>query len=137
MWSVEGAPGDATTGSRDDVDAALRWIAAHRSSAEPWQRGDASVAHQLELGEPLEGVSVPGSSGRRAAAVVRRADGRSAVLQAAVAEPGEATTLLDAVCAGVASVVWLNLPADDVMRDAIAARAGEPVARQLELSLSF
>lgn len=137
VWAQPGSSDAARTTIDVDVDRALAFVAAHRSADEPWQRADGSVARHRELGDPVEAVAVDGGGGWRAAAVYRPADGRRSVLQTAVSERAAATELVTAVGAGVESVVWLNLPADDPVRVAVAERAGEPAARQLELALEL
>lgn len=137
VWSIDGDPDSDVRGSVEAVDDALAWIAARRTTSEPWQRADATVSHHRALDEPVEAITLRNGEEWAAAAIVRRVDNRCSVLQAAATDPDAARALVDAVCAGVASALWLNLPADDAFRDPVLAVAGEPAARQLELSIAL
>jgi ribosomal protein S18 acetylase RimI-like enzyme len=137
VWSIDGDPHADVQGSVAEVDDALAWVAARRTSSEPWQRADATVSHHRALGEPVEAITLGREEERAAAAIVRRVDNRCSVLQAAAADPDAARELVDAVRAGVASALWINLPADDAFRDPVLAAAGAPAARQLELSIAL
>lgn len=136
VWSLAGSPDDEPVPGTVDVDEALAWIAARRPAAEPWQRADGTVAQLRRLGEPLEVVAIDDARGSvRAAAVVWRRRGNALIQQASFDDSEAVDDLLQAIGAGAERVLWVNLPSDDPARPRLVAAAGEPAARQQELTL--
>jgi acetyltransferase (GNAT) family protein len=124
VWSLAGAEGRAAECPPEEAHA---WIREHRAGREPWQRADASVAHQAET----RGLALDG-----AAALVRVAAGRVSVLQLA-----GATEPLRELLAGARSLgdplSVLNLPEDHPAASALGALGGRVDVRQHELLLTL
>jgi ribosomal protein S18 acetylase RimI-like enzyme len=124
VWSVPGAPGPVA-----DVPAAeaRRTIAAQRVAREPWQRADATV-------DKLDDVVGIASGG--AAAVVRVANGRTQLLQAAGPAAG-LRAVLGAAAALADSLTALNVPVDHPGRPVLEDLGGRVDARQHEMVLEL
>jgi ribosomal protein S18 acetylase RimI-like enzyme len=124
VWSVPGAPGPVAS---VPAARARRTIADERVTREPWQRADATV-------DKLDDVVGIASGG--AAAVLRVAQGRAQLLQAA----GPTTPLqavLRAAAALADSLTALNVPVDDPMRPALEGLGGHVDVRQHEMVLEL
>ena len=124
VWHVPGAPGPVRDVS---VAEARRTIAAERRTREPWQRADATV-------DKLDEVVGIASGG--AAAVVRSANGRVQLLQAAGPAVGLEATLR-AATALADSLIVLNVPVDDPVGPVLESLGGAVVVRQHEMALEL
>ena len=124
VWSLSGE--DAARSNQATLAEARAWIAAHRTTREPWQRADATVDRLAGLEPPPQGLLVDGG-----AAVVRVVDGRVNVAQLA----GAPRPVLDAVRLLGETVSLVNLPLDDPAAAVFRELGGEVVVRQHELVL--
>ena len=129
IWSLPPASGSGAARPVDQRTAHER-IRALRSSSEPWQRADETVAHYRTLDPPPFAVEADGG-----AALARMAGETVQLLQI----EGNAVAcgeLLETLRArGPVSV--LNLPADHAAEDALRAFGIEPSLRQREMGLSL
>jgi ribosomal protein S18 acetylase RimI-like enzyme len=124
VWSLAGADGPAADCTAQEAHA---WIREHRTEREPWQRADASVAHQGDV----RGLAVDG-----AAALVRVVGGRVSVLQLAGASDALRELLVGARSLGDPLSV-LNLPDGHAAATALAALGGRVDVCQHELVLAL
>jgi ribosomal protein S18 acetylase RimI-like enzyme len=125
VWSLAGADGDAA--AECPAEEARAWIRGHRTDREPWQRADASVAHQ----DDVRGLAVDG-----AAALVRVVGGRVSVLQLAGTSDALRELLAGARSLGD-SLSVLNLPDGHPAAAALEALGGRVDVRQRELVLAL
>jgi ribosomal protein S18 acetylase RimI-like enzyme len=124
VWSLAGDGGAAAECPPEEAHA---WIREHRTEREPWQRADASVAHQGDV----RGLAVDG-----AAALVRVVGGRVSVLQlAGGSDP--LRELLAGACSLGDPLSVLNLPDGHPGATALAALGGRVDVRQHELVLAL
>ena len=130
VWSLPAGAGEAGA-EPAGVESALEWIGENRTSAEPWQRADESVANLVAGGAELEAVCVPG----RGAAVYRVADGVASVLQLAASDDEAARLLLSGVRTPGRSLRFLNVPEGDPASRALRELGGELAVRQFEMAL--
>jgi len=135
VWALEGSPAAAASTAQACAPRAARGrIAAARRASEPWQRADATL-DRLDVSTPaLRAVTLPGGD-----AIYRVTDGRASVLQSATASVAAAGALLDAILAraGVRSLRYLNVPADDPAAAALRERNATCVTSQLEMALEL
>jgi GNAT superfamily N-acetyltransferase len=131
IWSLPLAGGSGAGAARPvDVGAAHERIRALRSSPEPWQRADGTVAHYRTLDPPPFAVEVDGG------AALARMAGETVQLLQIGGDAGACRELLETLRAhGPVSV--LNLPADHPAADALRAFGIEPSLRQREMVLSL
>ena len=130
VWSLSAGAGE-TGAEPTAVESALEWIGENRTSAEPWQRADESLANLVAGGAELQAVWVPG----RGAAVFRVAGEAASVLQLAARDEEAATLLLSGVRTPGRGLRFLNVPEGDPASRALAELGGELAARQLEMAL--
>ena len=117
-----------------DVDAAHAWIAAHRSSREPWQRADASIVRMRERGVPLTGLAVQ-RSGAIAGAAICASDGVTVrVLQIAAVDRAAARDVVIAA-AGELTLRLANVPGDDLFSGVLRRLGAGLTAVQHEMRL--
>jgi ribosomal protein S18 acetylase RimI-like enzyme len=122
VWSLPGAAGPLADAP---VASARRTIVDRRATREPWQRADGTVDNLDDVAGLVSGD---------AAAIVRVADGRVHLLQAA----GPDDDLLEVVRAAAAlgdSLHALNVDPADPLASALAAAGGRVDVRQHELAL--
>ncbi|HET9241877.1 MAG TPA: GNAT family N-acetyltransferase [Gaiella sp.] len=124
VWSVPGAPGPV---AKVAVAEARRAIAADRRARDPWQRADDTVDN---LDDAI-GIASDG-----AAAVVRLANGRAQLLQAAGPAAG-LQTVIRAAAALADSLLVLNVPLDDPMGPVLESLGGAAAVRQHEMVLEL
>lgn len=136
VWTAQAA-GAASTAVPVDVDDAHAWIAAARTSPEPWQRADRALAWLRLQDPPPVALAVEDGGSRRGAAVIRVAVGRAGVIQLAAADERAAGDLLAGILASAGSLLWLNAVAGDGALPALRALGGTVAARQHELALAL
>ena len=124
VWSLAGADGVAADCPAEEAHA---WIREHRTAREPWQRADASVAHQ----DDVRGLAVDG-----AAALVRVVGCRVSMLQLAGTSDALRVLLAGARSLGDPLSV-LNLPDGHAAAAALGALGGRVDVRQHELVLAL
>jgi len=133
VWTWDGAPAAHTSVARACAPREARArIRAARRAPEPWQRADETV-DRLDVSTPaLRAVTTPGGD-----AVYRAADGRASVLQMQASSETSAGVLLDTIRSreGVDLVRFLNVPADDLARAALARRGARCELAQTEMRL--
>jgi ribosomal protein S18 acetylase RimI-like enzyme len=126
IWTLDEArAGEAREVPREEAQA---WIRDRRTEVEPWQRADATLAHL----DDVQGLAVDGG-----AALVRVANGRVSLLQAAAEDGRAAEALIAAARARGDTLAVLNLPADHPLAPALRTLGGTVQLRQLELALEL
>ena len=135
------APSDGPAVTPVPVETAHRFIRDHRSSPEPWQRADGTLAALLADGVAFEGLLAKRGE-RTVGALVTRVAGRASVIQFATL-PGEAAATTLALLAALRrddapqGVRWLNLPATDPAAEVLRALGLACDARQHEMELEL
>ncbi len=135
IWSLAPDPERDEVEHRGlDVDAAHAWIAAHRSSREPWQRADASIVRMRERGAPLTGLAVQ-RSGAISGAAICASDGVTVrVLQIAAVDRAAARDLVTAA-AGELTLRLANVPSDDLFAGVLRRLGAGLTVAQHEMRL--
>lgn len=115
-------------------------FAAHATlEAAPWQRGDATLAHMLELGDPVRLLGVA-HAGARGAVAVRVAQAQGALIQArGPADPrwwSEVLPPLAHACE-VEGLRVLNAPSAGVLAEAFTRAGAVLDAAQTEMRRTF
>ncbi len=125
VWALPGAPAHSLLGYAGTAHA---WIRGHRTTREPWQRADRTIANLSEL---------DGLVHDEGAAVVRCTGGRASILQLAAGSDDALEALLEAARGLGESVSFLNLPTDDPAAAILERLGGLIDARQHELVLEL
>jgi ribosomal protein S18 acetylase RimI-like enzyme len=131
LWALDAQPppSRATAANLDDAHALVR---RHRHSPEPWQRGDATLAHLRRRDEGPDALAL-GEDG----AVLFAVRGPSAaVFQLGARDEEVACELLAGVRARADAVRFMNVPEGDPASAALAALGAKLELRQLELAPS-
>jgi len=120
-----------------EYEQAQAWIAAHRSSREPWQRADESLDRIRVRGSRFGGLLVE-RDGRVAGAVVFREDAElvTTLQVAALDDESAADALLAAAGAG-RSLRLSNAPVGEAPARALERLGAAAVARQHEMRLAL
>ncbi len=123
------------------VDAAHEWIAARRSSPQPWQRGDALLTKASVGARPLTAIVLEGAGGEIAAAAIcaENATATLVVQMAAVDEAAAAEGLRAAGrSTGGKPLRLLNFPIGENIAAAVAGLgvAADHVQYEMRLGLA-
>ena len=135
VYTMTGLPQARGRHASIPVDAALTWIAGRRAAPEPWQRGDASLAHMQNAGARLQ-AAASDRAGDRVAAVVWAGDERAvSVLQIAAADTVAAGGALLAVSEAAAGrpIRATNFPEDGELARAIGGFGIDAALAQFEM----
>lgn len=133
------APDDGPTVEPVPVEVAHRFVLEHRTSPEPWQRADGTLAALLADGAAFEGLLAKRGD-LTVGAMVTRVAGRASVVQLATL-PGEAAPATRALLASLRrddapqGVRWVNLPASDPAAEVLRSLGLACDARQHEMEL--
>jgi GNAT superfamily N-acetyltransferase len=135
VWSLP-APGTGPPPGRPvTVESAHPWIAANRSSREPWQRADATLERMRARGSPLGATAVE-RAGEIAGAIICRDDGGTVTaLQAAALDDAAAAEVVLAAAGGDRDVRFTNAPSGESFSLVLAGLGARPLLRQHEMRL--
>jgi hypothetical protein len=136
VWTLAGAPGQATQATAASPEDARAWIAANRLSPEPWQRADGSLERWRARGLELEALTVD-RDGERAGALLYRdpgqAGGLPSIVQIAARGEDAAPELLAAFAARREGFRFLNAPANEPASSACERLGARAEIRQHEM----
>ena len=114
---------------------AQEWIAAHRSSPEPWQRADASLLALQRRGMTLRALAIRQDDELAAAAIIRELPETTSLLQIAAVDQDAASNILLAAAEGGPTLRFANVPPGDPASLAIKRLGAECVVVQHEMLL--
>ena len=135
VWTLDSAPEATPTAEPADPDEAAAWIAAHRPSAEPWQRADETREHMRERGLEFGAFALGDDAG---AVVYQRSADVPRVAQIAARDEDAAADLLAAVAfLGGGGFRFLNAPAGEPASAACERLGARVEVRQHELRVSL
>lgn len=136
VWSLVPTAEDRPNARVVALAQARAWIAANRSSREPWQRSDETTNAIAERVASLDALVVDRDDEIAAAVVFREQGERVTVLQIAALDDRSATEVLIAV-AGDRSLRLANIPIGEPVSRVLAELGGHELARQHEMLLSL
>jgi ribosomal protein S18 acetylase RimI-like enzyme len=119
-----------------ELARARSWIAANRTSREPWQRADWLITKLDRDGVDLRALGVEAHGELAGAAVYTVADGSVRILQIAARDQAIAARLLRSAAA-TEPLSLGNVPVDEPPSQAMASLGTELVARQHEMRLAL
>jgi hypothetical protein len=137
VWSLP-AQGDPVPPSRPvEPEQAQAWIAAHRTTREPWQRADQSLDRIRARGTRFRGLMVDRDSNVAGAVVFREDADLVTTFQVAASDEDAAADALLAAAGGERPLRLSNAPDGEAPSRALERLGASAVARQHEMRLAL
>jgi GNAT superfamily N-acetyltransferase len=133
VWTLDKTDGPAPPSRPVDAGEAREWIAATRTSREPWQRADESLCKM----DGLDALVAERDGEIAGAAIYKQAGGgRVTVLQIAAIDTAAAKDVLLAASSGTRDLRLSNAPPGEPPSVALEELGARAVVRQLEMRLA-
>jgi GNAT superfamily N-acetyltransferase len=133
VWTLDSSPDATPRAEPADPSEAVAWIAANRSSPEPWQRADETREHMRERGLEFGAFSLGGA----VAVVYQSSADLPRIAQIVARDEDSAADLLAAVALLGGGFRFLNASADAPASAACERLGARPEIRQHEMRKSL
>jgi ribosomal protein S18 acetylase RimI-like enzyme len=134
VWTLDSSPDANPAAEPADAEDAAAWIAANRTSAEPWQRADETREHMRDRGLEFGAFALDQGAG---AVLYQRSAELPRIAQIAARDEDAAAELLAAVALQGGGFRFLNAPAAEPASAACERLGARADIRQNEMRTSL